>query len=155
MLAKREHGQTRMSCPARSFDRPVDRRALRVGHERAERFVHGTPQPAPLPEAVWIYPPATVHNMRNESVNSGRRCFKVALIRLRMMEKLGIGRQICFRCHACRLVLSDRNRERPTHMAAAPRPHKPGIGRQVIQARRHRLPVVAVKSHGRPCCPGI
>ena len=24
-----------------------------------ERFVHGTPKPAPLPEAVWINPPAT------------------------------------------------------------------------------------------------
>ena len=24
-----------------------------------ERFVHGSPKPAPLPEAVWINPPAT------------------------------------------------------------------------------------------------
>ena len=24
-----------------------------------ERFVHGTPKPDPLPEAVWINPPAT------------------------------------------------------------------------------------------------
>ena len=38
-----------------------------------ERFVHGTPKPAPLPEAVWINPPGHFHNRRNESVNRNRR----------------------------------------------------------------------------------
>ena len=42
-----------------------------------ERFVHGTPKPAPLPEAVWINPPRHFHNRRNESVNRNRRCLKV------------------------------------------------------------------------------
>ena len=42
-----------------------------------ERFVHGTPKPAPLPEAVWINPPATSTTGENESVNRNRRCLKV------------------------------------------------------------------------------
>ena len=42
-----------------------------------ERFVHGTPKPAPLPEAVWINPTRHFHNRRNESVNRNRRCLKV------------------------------------------------------------------------------
>ena len=32
-----------------------------------ERFVHGTPKPAPLPEAVWNQPTRHFHNRRNES----------------------------------------------------------------------------------------
>ena len=67
-----------------------------------------------------------------------------------MMVILGDGRQLGFRSRACRLVLSYRNRERPTHVATAPRPHQPGIGRQVIQARSHRLPVVTSQKSWSP-----
>ena len=42
-----------------------------------ERFVHGTPKPAPLPEAVWINPPATSTTGETSQLNRNRRCLKV------------------------------------------------------------------------------
>ena len=42
-----------------------------------ERFVHGTPKPAPLPEAVWINPPATSTTGETSPVNRNRQCLKV------------------------------------------------------------------------------
>ena len=44
-----------------------------------ERFVRGIPKPLPIPEAVWINPPATSTSTTGEtgSVNRNRRCLKV------------------------------------------------------------------------------
>ena len=42
-----------------------------------ERFVHGTPKPAPASRSRLDQPTRHFHNRRNESVNRNRRCLKV------------------------------------------------------------------------------
>ena len=42
-----------------------------------ERFVHGTPKPAPASRSRLDQPTPHFHNRRNESVNRNRRCLKV------------------------------------------------------------------------------
>ena len=45
-----------------------------------ERFVRGVPQPAPLPTAVWINPPATAHPAREVAHTAAPALLRVPLM---------------------------------------------------------------------------
>ena len=84
-----------------------------------ERFVHGTPKPAPLPEAVLDQPTRHFHNRRNESVNRNRRCLKV-------VDRFRMGRAIEHRksdgpgCRGFQIGRRQYRRRRFGEMSASP-----------------------------------